>query len=768
MPLLWVSCAFLVGLLFGGEPHLSLPVWVLLAGFSIVLSIIDLQIQNRLRLWRNIRKWLPLSVGVLLLFFSLGGLRIWITNHPVIKTDNLAWYNDKGEFVITGWISAAPDRRTEMTIYQISTIEIIDTSSADWVHAAKKIKGLAQVQMKADSSWQYGDLLQFTAKPGTPSEHRDFSYRDYLAKSNIFTVIYHPQNVTKVGSGYGTLLRKSLISFRERARQTIFDLFPQPEAGLLTGILLGVDNDLPPDLAQAYRDTGVAHIIAISGFNMAVLAGLFIWGFTLLVGPYWAAFISAILLGLYASMVDVSESVTRALIMAVMAMGGHLIGRRNAGLNALLFTAAVMCLIQPLLLKDASFQLSFAASFGLVVFAQPIQDWLNGLLEKKTSEKTAAKWTKPLSEYFLFTLAAQFATLPFIAINFGRLSISSLLANPLVLPVQPAVMVSGGLTLMAGILHPLAGKLLMLFSWPFIKYTNVMVTLLAKIKGGVLTIHPAFIIWVFVVVAIIVILFFLRDKLARFFQSSRFIWVLLLLAAAGFSTWSIASGQADGLLHLHLVRCNDKATVYLVTPNGKTLALDPRGSMDEFTSSLEKDLSPWSFHLNSVLVTDRKVSEPLAELSGAIDIRQVLLAPSSYRAEEDSKPLTIPDGIAVEKLLPGASVEIEPGVWLTLVAEDLNGTALLMQYGSLRVLMPNGVDFSEINSSSPGALSGLTAIVLSAEDVRYIPPRVWRNLNPQLILWRDRGISPFENSLGMDVSTEVQLVSTGTETWLEK
>ena len=768
MPLLWVSFSFIAGLLAGDGLHLSFPIWLLFAGFSIILSIIDLQIQNRLRLWRKIRQWLPLSVGVLLLFFSLGGLRIWITNHPVINTDNLAWYNDKGEFVVTGWISAAPDRRTEMTIYQISTIEIIDPASADWVHAAKKIKGLAQVQMKADSSWQYGDLLQFTAKPGTPSEHRDFSYRDYLAKSNIFTVIYHPQNVTKVGSGYGTLLRKSLISFRERARQTIFDLFPQPEAGLLTGILLGVDNDLPPDLAQAYRDTGVAHIIAISGFNMAVLAGLFIWGFTLLVGPYWAAFISAILLGLYASMVDVSESVTRALIMAVMAMGGHLIGRRNAGLNALFFTAAVMCLIQPLLLKDASFQLSFAASFGLVVFAQPMQDWLNGLLEKKTSEKTAAKWTKPLSEYFLFTLAAQFATMPFIAINFGRLSISSLLANPLVLPVQPAVMVSGGLTLMAGMLHPLAGKLLMLFSWPFIKYTNVMVTLLAKIKGGVLTIHPAFIIWVFVVVAIIVILFFLRDKLARFFQSSRFIWVLLLLAAAGFSTWSIASGQADGLLHLHLVRCNDKATVYLVTPNGKTLALDPRGSMDEFTSSLEKDLSPWSFHLNSVLVTDRKVSEPLAELSGAIDIRQVLLAPSSYRAEEDSKPLTIPDGIAVEKLLPGESVEIEPGVWLTLAAEDLNGTALLMQYGSLRVLMPNGVDFSEIKSSSPGALSGLTAIVLSAEDVRYIPPRVWRNLNPQLILWRDRGISPFENSLGMDVSTEVQLISTGTETWLEK
>lgn len=768
MPLLWVSFAFIAGLLAGNGLHLSYLIWLLLAGFSLILSVFDLKIQNGLRPWRKMRQWLPLSAGVLLLFFSLGGLRAWTASHPVVKGDDLAWYNNKGEFLVTGWVSAAPDRRTETTIYRISTIEITDPASTDWEHAARKIHGLAQVQMSADSTWQYGDLLQFTARPATPSERSDFSYRDYLAKSNVFTVIYHPKSVTQVGSGYGSLLRKGLIDFRERARQTIFELFPQPEAGLLTGILLGIDNDLPPALAQAYRDTGVAHIIAISGFNMAVLAGLFIWAFTHLVGPYWAVLVSAILLGLYSAMVDASESVIRALIMAVMAMGGHLIGRRNAGLTALLFTAAMMCLLQPLLLKDASFQLSFAASFGLVVFAQPMQEWLNGMLEKKASEKVAAKWTKPLSEYFLFTLAAQCATLPFIAINFGRISISSLLANPLVLPVQPAVMVSGGLTLMAGMLHPLAGKVLMLFSWPFIKYTNAMVTLLAKIKGGVLTIHPAFTVWIFIVVGLVVTLFFLREKLARFFQSSRFIWLVLLLAASGFSTWSIANGQPDGLLHLHLVRCNDTAAVYLIAPNGKTLAFDPRGSMDDFTASLEKELTPWSFHLDSVLITDRQVSEPLAELSDAINIRQVLLAPSSYRAEEDTKPLTIPDGIAIEKLLPGESIEIEPGIWLTLAAEDLNGTALLLQYGSLRVLIPNGVDFAEINSSAPEKLIGLSAIVLGPDDVSTIPPRVWRNLNPQLILWRGRAISPFENALGVDESTDIHLVSDGSETWLEK
>lgn len=609
-------------------------------------------------------------------------------------------------------------------------------------------------------------MLQFTARPDTPSENKDFSYRDYLAKSKIYTVIYHPQDVTQVGNNYGNGVRKGLIDFRDRARQTIFKIFPQPESGLLTGILLGIDNDLPPSLAQSYRDTGVAHIIAISGFNMAILAGLFLLIFTRLFGPYWAALISGILLGFYSAMVDVSASVTRALIMAVVGMGGHLIGRRQEGLNALSFTAALLCLINPLLINDVSFQLSFAATFGLVVFAQPMQDWLTGLLEKKFSEQTSAKWTKPLSEYFLFTLAAQFATLPFLAAHFGRISISALLANPLVLPAQPAVMITGAITTLAGMLHPLFGKVFMVFSWPFLKYTNFMVTLLTKIKGGVLTIHPVFVVWIFLVFAGVAALFFLKEKLGKFFQSNKFIWIIFLLVAAGSSIWSIALHQPDGKLHLHLIRCENETSIYLLTPDGKTFVVNPRGNMDELTSLLEQTLSPWSFHLDSVIITDQKISDSLVELAGQINIRKVLLAPTSYQVENENKPLTIPNGIEFEKIQPGQRVEIQPDVWLTLLAEDTKGTALFLQYGNTRILIPNGVDFAKIKSDTPDALNDLTALILGEEDTSYIPPRVWKNLNPQSILWRARSVSPFENSLGMDALVDIHLVSNGLKTWI--
>jgi hypothetical protein len=92
---------------------------------------------------------------------------------------------------------------------------------------------------------------------------------------------------------------------------------------------------------------------------------------------------------------------------------------------------------------------------------------------------------------------------------------------------------------------------------------------------------------------------------------------------------------------------------------------------------------------------------------------------------------------------------------------------LLLRYGSLRVLIPNGVDYAEINASLPEALTNLTVLILSPEDVSYIPPRVWRNLNAQAILWRDRGVSPFENSVGIDAFSEIHLISDGNETWFK-
>ena len=136
------------------------------------------------------------------------------------------------------------------------------------------VHGLLQARIEPDSKWQYGDRVTVQGKIITPPESGDFSYRDYLANHNIYSMI-RPDQITLVERGQGSILLNVLYSLRQRAYIVINRLLPQPEAGLLSGILLGIENDLPEQLKLAFQDTGTYHIIAISGFNIAIVAALF-------------------------------------------------------------------------------------------------------------------------------------------------------------------------------------------------------------------------------------------------------------------------------------------------------------------------------------------------------------------------------------------------------------------------------------------------------------------------------------------------------------
>ena len=122
MPLLWVSCAFLCGVMLGIRLDLGGQVWLALACLFFILSLFEGKLIRSLSLWKRLRRFVPLSVGVILLFLCLGGLRFRAADQRVWHEDDLAWYNDRGEVLVTGWVSAAPDRREDMTVYQINAI----------------------------------------------------------------------------------------------------------------------------------------------------------------------------------------------------------------------------------------------------------------------------------------------------------------------------------------------------------------------------------------------------------------------------------------------------------------------------------------------------------------------------------------------------------------------------------------------------------------------------------------------------------------------
>ncbi|HVN53859.1 MAG TPA: ComEC/Rec2 family competence protein [Anaerolineaceae bacterium] len=173
-----------------------------------------------------------------------------------------------------------------------------------------------------------------------------------------------------------------------------------------------------------------------------------------------------------------------------MGLLGRQIGRRQNGLNTLAFTSALMCLYNPFYLWDLSFQLSFMATLGLVLYAGPLQQGFLRLVRRRLPENLAIRVAETVGEFFLFTLAAQLTTLSLMAFHFGQVSWIAFLANPLVLPPQPLVMVLGGLAvLLSWVWFPL-GQALAALAWPFVAYTIRMVEWWGSIPHGALTWAP--------------------------------------------------------------------------------------------------------------------------------------------------------------------------------------------------------------------------------------------------------------------------------------
>jgi competence protein ComEC len=162
---------------------------------------------------------------------------------------------------------------------------------------------------------------------------------------------------------------------------------------------------------------------------------------------------------IYTVLVGANAAVVRSAIMGGLSIFARQVGRRQHGLNTLALTAAVMALFNPMILGDHGFQLSVAATLGLILYAEVFSEAFKSLMARRLSEETATRVTRPVGEYILFTFAVQLLTLPVMAYLFNRISLVALIANPLILPAQPPVMILGGLAVLLGLVYYLLGQL---------------------------------------------------------------------------------------------------------------------------------------------------------------------------------------------------------------------------------------------------------------------------------------------------------------------
>ncbi|MEZ0396858.1 MAG: ComEC/Rec2 family competence protein [Anaerolineales bacterium] len=734
LPLTWLSLAFLGGILLADWQGASLTLWLMLAGGAAVLAALA-----RFVLPRLMRRpaggapaiWFLLALALVAGFLGAARYRASV---PANTPHYITWFADRPEdLLVTGVVAAPPDVRDRYINLRLE-VRFVNSGYGDI-----PVEGLILARLAPGGEYHYGQVLRLRGQLLTPPEEEAFSYRDYLARQGVRAYMPSATVTLLPLPPAGNPVLGVIYAFKERCLAHVYRLFPDPEASLLAGILLGQDNGLPADLQEAFKNTGTAHIIAISGFNIAIIAGLFMTLFGRLFGPRRGTLAAVVGIALYTVLVGAEPAVVRAAIMGGLGLFARQVGRRQTALNTLTFTGALMALINPNILWEVGFQLSFFATLGLILYAQPFQDWTVRLLGRAARPSLATRLAQPLSEFVLFTLAAQLTTLPIMAYHFQRISVVSLIANPFILPVQPAVMILGGLALLLSFVYFPIGQLAAWAAWPFPAYTIRAVELFDRLPHGTIVLGDFSLLFVLVFYALLFGWTFSRERLRRALRPALTPTVLLgALAILNLLTFRAALLLPDGRLHVTFLDVDGGEAILIRTPSGRHVLVNGGSSASRLSDALGRRLPLYERELDYLLLTSTRQTD-LAALPDVLDRfppRAVLWSgrrDASTAARQLERWLTEYD-IPIEYAAPGQSLDLGAGARLEVLTVTPRGAVLLLTWEGFRLVLPGGLNFAALEELQYGADLGPVS-VLSLAESGYAPanPPEWiANLRPQL------------------------------------
>ncbi len=308
---------------------------------------------------------------------------------------------------------------------------------------------------------QFGDELSVSGSLQVPQNFSDFDYVQYLKNKDVRTVISFPKidENSQLALGFGARFKIALYSklfkVKELFESTVNHSLPEPYSAYTNGILLGSRQDIPQSIKDAFNKTSTTHILAISGYNITIIAEALLAALVLIMRRKRAFLVSVVVILLFTILTGASASVVRATIMGLLLLFANGYGRLYDARNGLTAAAGLMVFLNPFILVfDIGFQLSFLAVLGLI--------YIYPTLERKAHKLPE---TAGLKESLLMTVSAQTLVFPLLIYYFHQFSLVSLPANILVLPLMPLTMLFGFLTGVGGMIFAPLGHAVGLFTW---------------------------------------------------------------------------------------------------------------------------------------------------------------------------------------------------------------------------------------------------------------------------------------------------------------
>ena len=697
-------------------------------------------------------------LAICLLAFVTGGVRLHLS--PLIAAANYVVHHaNTGRTAVIGAVSMPPEIRDG---YQQLTLTVSSAAAGDCAGAANtapEATGTLLVRISPYESLSYGDRVCVSGNIQEPLTAIDNAYGLYLARQRIFATMPRGR-LEQVEAGRGSPFWSALYAVKGHANTVVKGILPEPYAALLAGILLGIDSGIPRELYEQFNTVGASHIIVISGSNIAVVCGLLLAVGTRFVGKRRAAWLTIAGIVLYTLFVGADPPVFRAAVMGGIWMLAVSLGRESEARTSLMSTAFFLTAINPYFVNDVGFQLSFAATAGLVWIAPPLNRGCSRLLSALLGSHRADGASRFVGEVVVLTLSAQLAVTPLLIFHFGRFSPISLLTNLLIVPVQPFILLIGGAAAVAGMAWLPLGQLVGSVVWMPLAWTVAVVKRTAALPWASLPlgqVTPAVVVLLYVLLALAVWGCSRRLTTAeedthtkpptRLRASTR--CILAAGAALAFVIWAAVSTLPNGRLHVAFLDVGQGDAILITTPQGQQVLVDGGPAPSVLLWRLGEHLPFWDRTVEVVVNTHPDIDH-LGGLPAVFEryrVPQVLL--SDIDGDSSAcialRQAIDEEGAQVSHAQAGGHLLLEQDLTIDMLhpggvpaGNDTNSHSVVLRiaYGDISFLLTGDIeDDTERRLAAAGLLSPTTVVKAPHHGSGYSSsPRLLAATQPQLAI----------------------------------
>jgi competence protein ComEC len=471
-PLVVIAVFFALGIVLGRYLQLR---WVYLAA-AIVMAVIAAV------LYRSRVFWVVLAAAVCFAAFLSAG------------TVNIAYADTGDGLSVTGRVTSAPYQSASG-----STVCLLDNASID----GSPCGGIKLYIDEGAGDFAPGDVIEAHADVDIPKGVRNpggFDEKLYLLSQGIHYKAY-ADAATRIGrqNGFMTLFAR----VRGHISDTISMIFEDDIAPVATAMMLGDKSGLDADTYTAFKDTGMAHVLAVSGLHAGILIAFVYYILKAMKAPRTPRLIiSLAFIAAYALLTGMTPSIVRAAIMASALLMGQYFGRQTDTLTYLAAAFIISLTMNPLDLFSAGFQLSFGAVFGILTVGWQVA--------RGVKQKLPERFAK-IGDAVGVSIGATAGTLPLLAMTFHRVSVFSFFTNLVILPLASAAIVLVFIAAIAGLVFGAAAAVIAIPAAAFIRIVLVIIHALAgaSITAVNVASPPGYVVLAWFVLLFVVSKFFL-------------------------------------------------------------------------------------------------------------------------------------------------------------------------------------------------------------------------------------------------------------------